>query len=650
MPVESNTISRTRLLGQAALGGLTWGALEALRIVLAGRLGLGTVGIAALFPLSMGFSVLAAIVPVAVLAQVPKLRRCRGTWAWAMGMTTPSLLALGEAWFTDPPPFQDPFPFQGDPLVFGLACLGVVTVSFALSAAVEKGRNGPRLLMAVVVAFAVLSIWFEAPLRPPVASGSHPNLLLVTLDTTRADRFTPGGPHDLDTPGFEAVAADGVRFASAIAPIPVTGPSHTTLMSGVPPWKHGSLLNGVPVPEQLPMLAEVLHGQGYDCAAFPSAYVLSGGLGFKRGFSVYDDDFGWVKGAQRVLPGRLWELVRRRLDPSHVLERRGDLTVDRAERWIDDQQGPWFAWVHLFDAHGPYQPPPPFDQRFYGGVDPRDPANPSMDAVEGVAPYLIESLEGITDVDWVRAQYDGEVGFDDAQVQRLLTLLEETGQTKDTLVVIVGDHGEGLGEHGEWFNHGDFLYEHDLHVPLAMRMPGRIAQGTVVQEPIELSDVMPTVLDLLEVEVPAGVQGASWLDALGGGEPPRGMARSIAFDREANRARREADPSFKPTFRMMSARDLTERVVLREDEALPAVVQDVTTGEVVPLDIERLPPPPQNGEEEEPAIRDLRDRLLRRQGLVSAAEALLGGTDASQSQVELSAEDRQMLEALGYMD
>jgi choline-sulfatase len=255
-------------------------------------------------------------------------------------------------------------------------------------------------------------------------SREHPryNVLLVTLDTFRADRPSP--------------KLDGaVVFTNADSPVPLTLPAHSSLLSGVLPPQHGLRNNGAGAfPADRDTLATVLAKHGYRTGAFVSAFVLDHRFGLNRGFDVYDDE------VEHDPSGGA---------PSEEAERRGGATVDRALAWLRQSDArPFFAWVHLYDAHAPYAPPAPYPQT-----------------------------------------YDGEVAYVDAQVARLLGAIDR----KNTVVAIVGDHGEALGEHGE-LTHGLLLYEPTLHVPLIVAAPA--LQPRVVQEPVSTVELAPTVAKL----------------------------------------------------------------------------------------------------------------------------------------------------------
>ena len=401
----------------------------------------------------------------------------------------------------------------------GVLTLGVCGAAFA--AAVHAWRADERGARSLALGLVVgVVLWTAAGTRAGriqvgTVAPDAPNVLLISLDTARADRF---GTAAVDTPAWDRLAAQGVVFERATSQVPVTGPSHTTLLSGRTPWETGLLFNARPVPTDAPWLPEQLAAEGYATGAFVSVWVLDHSLGFDRGFAVFDDDLAMRGGLDRlVVPGLL--LGRR------GVERRGDATVERAIDWLKLQEAPWFCWVHLFDPHGPYAPPPPWSERYYRGSNPRDPANRSMDGVGPVPTFMERQLDGITDLDWVLAQYDGEIAYADHQVLRLLEWLRRSGQHENTVVILVADHGEGLGEHGEWFKHGGRLYAHDVAVPLVMRGPG-IAPGRV-HEPVELTDVAPTVRGLVGLSP----DGRTLLDE------PRRWARSIAWDEEADAGR-----------------------------------------------------------------------------------------------------------------
>jgi arylsulfatase A-like enzyme/Flp pilus assembly protein TadD len=301
------------------------------------------------------------------------------------------------------------------------------------------------------------------------------NLLLVTLDTVRADHLGPYGYAAAETPNLDRLAREGVRFASASSTVPLTLPAHATILSGLLPLQHGLHNNGAGrFPETLPTLATDLKASGYRAGAFVAAFVLDRRFGLERGFDRYDDEIERDPDS----PGGL------------MAERPGAVVVDRALAWLAEAPSPdppFFLWVHLYDAHAPYDPPEPFRSRHAG------------------------------------RPYDGEIASVDAQVGRLLQALEARGAAGRTLVAVMADHGEALGEHGEP-THGLLVYEATLRVPLLLRAPGVLASGKTVGAPVSLADVAPTLAGLLAVpfaDTPAAPRGRDLSAALrSGGEPP----------------------------------------------------------------------------------------------------------------------------------
>jgi arylsulfatase A-like enzyme len=549
--------------------------------------------------------------------------RARGAigGAWGLGA-----VALALAWFTDPAPFTQGLPAQGSVPVF-VAMLGVGAVALAGALRACRAARGRRVLVvgvaaaALGVAVAPATATSGVPVPVAVAPSRRPNVLLVTLDTARADRFGCYGG-TADTRHVDRLAREGVRFAQAYGVAPVTGPSHASMLLGAGPWDHGVLLNGVPLPTDRPTLAELLAAHGWRTGAFVSAYVLDGALGFRRGFEVYDDSFAWLPGSDRLLAGRLRGAVARRAGAAEPLERRGADTVDAALRWLEGQRAPWFLWVHLFDPHGPYAPPPPWDTRYVSG-DPTDPANPSMRQVGELPAYMRDSLRGITDVGWVRAQYDGEISYADSQLGRLLGALDSRGEAADTLVAVLADHGESLGEHGTWFTHGDDVARASVHVPFVLRGPG-VPAGGVSDSPVEGSDLAPTLLARLGLAVPARMTGRDALASLLSGRgdippqrPPDVAARALCFDRASNRAGRAAGTLSRPRWRIAGLHAADGHLQHREVDH-----SDGWEG--------AIPTSPEAWQ--------------------ARARAVLDGADTDRSAAEVDVDTRARLEALGYVD
>ena len=312
-----------------------------------------------------------------------------------------------------------------------------------------------RFVVIFVSVVATAAAWgMSRPVTPPIG------LVIITLDTTRADRLSPYGFMDISLPAIERLAREGVVFDDATTAVPLTLPSHTSLFTGLLPPDHGVRDNAdPPLADSKATLAQTLLSRGFRTGAFVGSIVLNPDRGLQRGFEVYH---GVTGGPPDTPQGR---------------QRRADAVADDALQWLDTiGDAPFFLWAHFYDAHRPYDPPEPFASTYAHD------------------PYL------------------GEIAFADAQVGRLIGALESRHLLDRTVVVVAGDHGESLGEHGER-DHGVFVYESVLRVPLIIRAPSiRTAR---VGSAVRLIDVMPTVLDLLHVPAPA-VDGVSTVDLMTG--------------------------------------------------------------------------------------------------------------------------------------
>ncbi len=299
---------------------------------------------------------------------------------------------------------------------------------------------------------------------PPARTPRH--LLLITIDTLRADRLGAYGNATVATPNLDRLAREGAMALHASAQVPLTRPSHISLFTGLYPAEHGIRDNvSPPLRKDVPVLAEILQQRGFKTGGFVSSIVLSKQSGLGRGFSHYADKFEIGEDDARFL---------------NTIQKRGDTTVGEATAWLAEP-GPErrFAWVHLYDPHDPYEPPEPFASRYAGRL------------------------------------YDGEVAWSDELVGRLDAALAAAGLVDDTLLIVTSDHGEGLEEHGEAV-HGFFVYETTLHVPLIVRGPG-IVPGTRLNALARTIDVMPTALDLLGLgDSTPHVSGRSLKAALNG--------------------------------------------------------------------------------------------------------------------------------------
>jgi arylsulfatase A-like enzyme len=326
-----------------------------------------------------------------------------------------------------------------------------------------------------------LACWFVAivvgcsappPSRPP-------SIVLVTLDTTRRDHLSVYGYARPTTPHLEAFGAQSAILERAYTASSSTAPSHSTLFTGLYPLAHGVLRNGIALAPEQTTLAEILRGNGWQTAAFVSSFVLGRVFGWSQGFDVYDDGF-------------LSEAGRKNRNDRLAVE-----TTDRAIAWLEQRRDPkrrFFLFVHYFDPHQPYEAPAPFAGRW----PPADASLPAMDS----------------------SHYDEEIAYTDEHVGRLLATLDRLALTDDTIVVVMSDHGEGLGDH-HFRLHGLNVYQEAVRAPLMVRWPKQIAPRRVWEAPVEQVDVLPTVLELAGVPRPADAewQGQSLAAALRGAAP-----------------------------------------------------------------------------------------------------------------------------------
>ena len=286
-------------------------------------------------------------------------------------------------------------------------------------------------------------------------------VLLIIVDTVRADRLGCYGARRVRTPAMDALAAQGVRFDRALAEVPTTPPSHAVILTGTYPMYNGvrGFISG-PLPKGVGVLAEAFQRHGYDTAAFVSSAVLESSWGFNRGFQEYDDRFN-VRQVETSNPA--------------AIERRAEETVGRLLAWFQARPSggtgarPFFVWLHLYDPHARYDPPEPFRTQYAGHL------------------------------------YDGEIAYADSQLARLFEYLRNNRLYDRTLIALLSDHGESLGEHGE-DEHGFFIYNSTLHVPLIFKLPSGMGTPHVVRRLVGIIDVAPTLLDLLHLQDPLSRQ------------------------------------------------------------------------------------------------------------------------------------------------
>ena len=313
----------------------------------------------------------------------------------------------------------------------------------------------------------------------PDALEGDPSVLMITIDTLRRDHVGIYGEGLAETPRMDALGREGAVFWNAVTPMPETAPAHATLMTSLHPLRHKLISNAHRLPGGVRTFARVLEQEGYATGAFLSSYAVDSRTGLDRGFETYDDDFmPGVKGLSELLVSRVFaKLVMATHQPQRfpwLLERDGARTNDVASAWIRKRAGrPFFAWVHYFEPHAPYEGPG-------ATVDHRaliaDPEHVYTD---------VESAE-------LRRLYALEVEESDRLVGELLDLLDNLEIADDTMVVVTSDHGEQLGEHGIFFHHHG-IFDESIQIPLLMRLPGEDRSGRVDAQ-VRLMDIVPTLL------------------------------------------------------------------------------------------------------------------------------------------------------------
>lgn len=350
----------------------------------------------------------------------------------------------------------------------------------------EQGKEGGKGMRRTAVRMLVLpaltalaaTVWLLLLRSPPA------NIVLITLDTTRWDYVDPANERARAIPNLQKLAARGAYFGDAVTVAPLTLPAHTSLFTGLYPSMHGVRNNGNYIlPEGIPLLAEILSRESYETAAFVGCFVLDSRFGLSRGFDHYDDQLAEGPLGDQS-DGGFFNLT---------AERNASWVTDRAIRWVTaKERSPFFLWVHYYDPHDPYEAPPPFREMYK-----EDP-------------------------------YAGEIAYVDQEIGRLLPYILRDRDGESTALIVVADHGESLGQHGE-ITHGLFLYEPSVRIPLIMVLPGVTEPGTRVERTARIIDIMPTLLEYLGIDLPRVLDGKSLLPVLAGhaGEKQECVAETL---------------------------------------------------------------------------------------------------------------------------
>ena len=387
------------------------------------------------------------------------------------------------------------------------------------STAVLTGRCGALGLLALSATALVGGCGGEPPYEGPYA-----HVLLISLDTTRADHLGCYGGQSAKTPRLDALAREGVRFEQAVSAASSTLSSHTSMMTGLYARKHGVARNGFMVNKSNVTLAEVLGQSGFHTAGFIGSFALDEVFDFDQGFDVwnqeFDIDFDVAKADQNQ---------RRATQVTDAL-------LAHVDRALDEPR--MFLFAHYFDVHSPFDPPEPWASEYAlpGGpkavdlIGIREQEARHQDRVGekrqvydvGLGRKLVMEVDGTPlpgDAE-LAALYAGELAYTDSEVGRLLDGLEERGVLEDCIVIVTADHGETFWEHGDFWHHGAWVYDTNVHVPFLMNLPDGRGAGRVVEQPVSGVDLFPTLLDLLDLPLPEPVHGVSLVGAIDGEGAP----------------------------------------------------------------------------------------------------------------------------------
>ena len=338
-----------------------------------------------------------------------------------------------------------------------------------------------KMISACIAVFVLVTVAVGMFL---LNAGPKPNVILISIDTLRWDHCSAYGYERNTTPTLKKLANQGVSFAAAYSPTSSTCPSHATMFTSLYPITHGILLNdGIRLEPEFETLAERFKMNGYQTAGIISSFVLHSKFGFSQGFDFYDENFMEAHASMSI---KVYHEV---LVPGGFDQIAG-VTSGKVETWLNDQRDekrPFFLFVHFMDPHDPYVPPQPFASKF-----------------------------GSNNI----GQYDGEVAYTDNNIKKILNKIKQLELDKNTLVVIVGDHGEGLGDHN-WMKHGRYVYDEAVRVPYIFYWPGHTLKDVVFSMPVDLLTLAPTILDMVGIKYDdSGFDGKSLATAISEGSAP----------------------------------------------------------------------------------------------------------------------------------
>ncbi len=361
------------------------------------------------------------------------------------------------------------------------------------------------VILFVIMLAPVAVLYFQAKeIQEMIASRRTNKIILVTIDTLRADRVGVYGHARAKTPNMDALAKKSTLFSSAFCHTPITNPSHCSLMTGMYPGSHGVKTNGYPLPEKHSVVAELLSRGGYKTAAFVSGFSLVDQVsGLARGFDVYDD---------------AWSKTR--------VERKAPEATEAALDWLESAGDRFFLWIHYFDPHHPYAPPAPYNT-FFRKPDPKVHEEAPAEAVEKWKKYAEKARENDffnvivkeertveTTPEKLRdnlALYDGEISLVDSELGRFINALKDKGIYNDSLFILTSDHGEGF-DHNYYYAHGDRLYDSSIHIPMMIKSQRKDITRFLIEAPVGTIDLFSTILNFGGVIIPKQNEGANLVD------------------------------------------------------------------------------------------------------------------------------------------
>ena len=333
------------------------------------------------------------------------------------------------------------------------------------------------MVLAVLVAGAFFAVWHGSP--KSVKTNESLNILLITIDTLRADHLGCYGNSQIKTPHIDRLAKEGVKFRNVVCQAPLTGPSHASILTGLYPQTHGVRINGYPLRDSVLTIAKILKGSGYKTAGFVSVNFLGDDVsGLGRGFDVFD----WPK----------------------QIEQPAEAATQKAIGWLNKKgKERFFVWVHYYDAHSDYSPPYPYNVMY-------DPSYSGQ--ATGSTQFLDKLNKGEIklsqrDHEHIDALYSGEISYVDRSIGVLIEHLKETGVYKNTLIIVTADHGEALGEHENYFGHSLQLYDPSIMVPLIFVNRNALPSNKSIETQVESIDIAPTILGMAGLEAPAEMEG-----------------------------------------------------------------------------------------------------------------------------------------------